>query len=217
MESLNNMNREKRDDSNKTLLINIFKKAYETYQNGIIYNKKEAFGCNLCPQELRKGELEEDFRDVIECHINDGIDRGSIENPTKGFVANAAFNEEKVPLKKKENLVRGTTCQERSFLHSVHYRNLTEKVIHDNFSTKSLDAAIREISKDKNNKCSMSFVNLLNDVKKMKNVPERLNVLISELTKDSPVSIWLPSYDIADYDLLTKFLKKECNVFQDSL
>ena len=63
----------------------------------------------------------------------------------------------------------------------------------------------------------MSFFNLLNAVKKMKKVPEGLNFLISELRKDSPVSIWLPSYDIADYDLLTKFLKKECNVFQDSL
>ena len=54
----------------------------------------------------------------------------------------------------------------------------------------------------------MSFVNLLNDVKKMKKVPEGLKFLISELRKDSPVIIWLPSYDISDYDLPTKFLKK---------
>ena len=91
------MNRELRDDSNKTLLINIFNKAYEIYQHGIIYNKEEAFGCALCPQELKKGEFEEDFKNVIECHINDGIDMGSIENPTKGLVANEDFTEEKFP------------------------------------------------------------------------------------------------------------------------
>ena len=54
-------------------------------------------------------------------------------------------------------------------------------------------------------------------IKKMKKVPNGLHFLISELRKDAPVSIWLPSYDNYDYDLLTLFLKKECNVFNDSV
>ena len=36
----------------------------------------ESFSCNDCPGELLEDDSEENYKDVIECHIADGIDMG---------------------------------------------------------------------------------------------------------------------------------------------
>ena len=47
----------------------VFLKAFEIFLHATQYNPKDAFGCNKCPEELLKGESEEDFKDIKEVHI----------------------------------------------------------------------------------------------------------------------------------------------------
>ena len=37
-------------------------------------------GIHLCPEELEKDEIKEDYKDIIEVHITNGIDMGCKEN-----------------------------------------------------------------------------------------------------------------------------------------
>ena len=64
---------------------NVFLKAFEIYIHATQYNTEYAFGCNKCPGELLKGETEDNFGNVREVHISDGIDMGNMQYPTKGF------------------------------------------------------------------------------------------------------------------------------------
>ena len=62
----------------------VFLKAFEIYIHAIHatqYNPEDAFGCNKCPVELLKGESEDDFEDVKEVHISDGLDMGNMQYP----------------------------------------------------------------------------------------------------------------------------------------
>ena len=60
----------------------VFLKAFEIYIHATQYNPEDAFGCNKCPGELLKGESEDDFEDVKEVHISDGIDMGNMQYPS---------------------------------------------------------------------------------------------------------------------------------------
>ena len=57
-------------------------KVFEIYIHATQYNPEDAFGCNKCPGELLKGESEDDFEDVKEVHISDGIDMGNMQYPS---------------------------------------------------------------------------------------------------------------------------------------
>ena len=46
----------------------------------LTFKQWRCFGSPLCPEELEKGEIKEDYKDVIEVHITDGIDMGYKEN-----------------------------------------------------------------------------------------------------------------------------------------
>ena len=49
----------------------------------------------------------------------------------------------------------------------------------------------------------------------LKTVPSQYRLLLTEINKCTPVSIWLPSYDNIDYKILKAFLLEEHNVFDD--
>ena len=74
----------------------MFYKAFETYIHAINYVVEDAFGCDLCPSELKERENEDDYKDVRELHICDGIDMGCQENEAKGFVDEELFCMQKV-------------------------------------------------------------------------------------------------------------------------
>ena len=73
-----------------------FLKAFEIYIHATQYNPEDAFGCNKCPGELLKGESEDDFEDVKEVHISDGIDMGNMQYPSKGLLERDLFKVPKV-------------------------------------------------------------------------------------------------------------------------
>ena len=75
----------------------VFLKAFEIYIHATHYNTEDAFGCNQCPGELKKGENEDDFEDEREVHICDGIDMGNMQYPTKSMVEKDLFQVPKVP------------------------------------------------------------------------------------------------------------------------
>ena len=94
----NSLNSEDRDDTNEIpvkLQIKVFQKAFEIYLHATKYDTETAFGCELCPKELMKGESEENY-DETEVHICDGIDMGCKENESKGFIDKDVFSVEKV-------------------------------------------------------------------------------------------------------------------------
>ena len=77
----------------------VFLKAFEIFIHATQYNPKDAFGCNKCPEELLKGESEEDFKDIKEVHICDGIDMGNMQYPSKGLLERDLFKVPKVLLR----------------------------------------------------------------------------------------------------------------------
>ena len=77
----------------------VFLKAFEIFIHARQYNPKDAFGCNKCPEELLKGESEEDFKDIKEVHICDGIDMGNMQYPSKGLLERDLFKVPKVLLR----------------------------------------------------------------------------------------------------------------------
>ena len=74
----------------------VFLKAFEIYIHVTQYNPEDAFGCNKCPGELLKRESVDDFEDVKEVHISDGIDMGNMQYPSKGLLERDLFNVPKV-------------------------------------------------------------------------------------------------------------------------
>ena len=64
----------------------VFLKAFEIFIHATQYNTEDAFGCSKCPEELLKGESEDDYETIREVHISDGIDMGNMQYPTKGLI-----------------------------------------------------------------------------------------------------------------------------------
>ena len=93
----------------------VFLKAFEIYIHATQYNPEDAFGCNKCPGELLKGESEDDFEDVKEVHISDGIDMGNMQYPSKGLLERDLFNVPKV--------TTGVYCSVTSELFRVNISN----------------------------------------------------------------------------------------------
>ena len=75
VDSKNKTNEEERNEDRKTPK-HVFYKAFEIYIYAQIVKVKECFGCPLCPEELEKGEIKEEYKGIIEVHITDGIDMG---------------------------------------------------------------------------------------------------------------------------------------------
>ena len=91
----NILNSEERGDEGNISKL-VFYKAFEIYIHAINYVVEDAFGCDLCPSELKEGENEDDYENVRELHICDGIDMGCQENEAKGFVDEELFRVQKV-------------------------------------------------------------------------------------------------------------------------
>ena len=66
-------------------------KAFEIFIHATQYNTEDAFGCSKCPDELLKGESEDDYETIREVHISDGIDMGNMQYPTKGLIGQDLF------------------------------------------------------------------------------------------------------------------------------
>lgn len=76
--------------------IKVFQNAFEIYLHATKYDTATAFGCDMCPKELKEGEYEEDFNETV-VHICDGINMGCQENESKEFVNKELLLVEKVP------------------------------------------------------------------------------------------------------------------------
>ena len=86
----NDLNCEQRGEDTK-ITRSVFFKGFEIYIHAIKYDAEEAFGCPKCPCELSRGEKEEDFENIREVHITDGIDMGCMQNEKKGIVTKEMF------------------------------------------------------------------------------------------------------------------------------
>ena len=91
----NDLNSEQRGEEIE-ISRSVFFKAFEIYIQAIKYDVEEAFGCKQCPGELLRGEKEEDFENIREVHITDGIDMGNMQNEKKGIVSKEMFEIPKV-------------------------------------------------------------------------------------------------------------------------
>ena len=69
----------------------VFLRAFEIVIHATQYNTEDAFGCSKCPDELLKGESEDDYETIREVHISDGIDMGNMQYPTKGLIGQDLF------------------------------------------------------------------------------------------------------------------------------
>ena len=92
--------------------------------HSLIYDKELAFSCEKCPNPLKVGEREEDFENIFECHVIDGINMGNIEKPKKGLSV-SIFDEVKV-----ENvLVKGAEAEDRTAISTPKMRQLLNTLI----------------------------------------------------------------------------------------
>ena len=68
----------------------VFEKAYGKFIF-MLNVEAESFECEKCPKELVKGDAENNYKDVIDVHIADGIDMGNITNMVKGVPEDELF------------------------------------------------------------------------------------------------------------------------------
>ena len=61
--SLNSLNKDFRGSST-SIPIRIFNKAVEIFMHSLVYDKELAFSCEKCPNPLKVGEREEDFKNM---------------------------------------------------------------------------------------------------------------------------------------------------------
>ena len=162
-----------------------------------------------CPAELGKYENEEDFDD-IECHISDGIDMGCQENVTKGMVPDDIFRIERTG----DQLVRGTECYERAILPKKAMRKSLLECVDMDFNKQSIKAALHEIGLQPDNPRCVAIKNLLEFVGSKSRVDDCYRELLTELAKDSPISIWLPGLESQSFVTLRSFLICERNIFE---
>ena len=108
IKSRNSLNKDFRGSSTE-IPIRIFHKGVEIYMHSLVYNKELAFNCEKCPKILGRNKREEDFQNVFECHVIDGINMGNIEKPRK-TLTDDIFEENKV-----ENIImKGVEAADRT-------------------------------------------------------------------------------------------------------
>ena len=71
----------------------------------------------------------------------------------------------------------------------------------------------KDLKKEDNNNITQTVGSVLEDLAKIKVIPNVYKQLISELRKDSPISSWLPSFIRKDTILLLSFLEEEDDIF----
>ena len=97
-----------------------------------VYDKELAFSCEKCPNPLKVGELEEDFENIFECNVIDGINLGNIEMPKKGLSLRI-FDEA------KENvLVKGAEAVDKTAISTPKMRQLLKTLINSLFDKHNL-------------------------------------------------------------------------------
>jgi len=62
----------------------VFNEAYGKFVF-MLETEDESFKCNSCPQELEKGDTEENYKGIVDVHIADGIDMGNITKYGQGY------------------------------------------------------------------------------------------------------------------------------------
>ena len=76
-----------------------------------------------------------------------------------------------------------------------------------------MKSVAKDLKKETNNNITQTVGSVLEDLAKLKGVPNVYKQLISELRKDSPISSWLPSFIRKDTILLLSFLEEEDDIF----
>ena len=110
--------------------------------HSLIYDKELAFSCEKCPNPLKVGEPEEDFENIFECHVIDGINMGNIEKPKKGLSV-SIFDEAKV-----ENvLVKGAEAVDRTAISTPKMRQLLKILIDSLFDKHILKETLSQWQK----------------------------------------------------------------------
>ena len=139
--SLNYLNKDF-SGSSTSIPIRIFKKAVEIFMHSLVYDKELAFSCEKCPNPLKVGEREEDFENIFECHVIDGINMGNIEKPKKGLSV-IIFDEAKV-----ENvLVKGAEAVDRTAISTPKMRQLLKILIDSLFDKHILKETLSQWQK----------------------------------------------------------------------
>ena len=105
----NSLNR-RHCDIDRDIPRHVFYKAFEIFIFSLNYDAKVAFHCLDCPEPLDKNESEEDYPEVCEVHITDGVDMGCQENNIKGIVPDDIFKLQR----SSEELIIGIDCSEGS-------------------------------------------------------------------------------------------------------
>ena len=191
----------------------IFCKGYEIFIHSLVYDKKQAWGCDLCPKQLdpKCGKFEEDF-ETIECHVSDGINMGTIENDIKGYTEKDIFEEEK-----DDSLtVKGIEAKERTYLDKIKHRKIVQVLSKSSMKHSDVQEAILKLKscrKSRNLELVINLLVMLAD--QYQGIPESYKLLVAELGKCTPISVLLPSHDQLDYKILQTFLDEQHNIFSE--
>ena len=189
----------------------VFHKAFEIFIHALKF-PKNAMYCEKCPGELIEGQTEDLFEGEIEVSIIDGVNMGCIQNAAKGFVDQDNFEEEKVD----DIVIAGVEAKDRTFVNLKSQRDIL-KNLHKSFSKSTLKAAIKKFSKTKTDDCSQTVLDLLIYMEKFHLVPEGYQILVKELSLETPVSALLTAYSSNRklYQNFLNYLESKRDIFSN--
>ena len=111
--------------------------------------------------------------------------------------------------------VEGIECSERSILPHKNHRDKIAALIENNFSKPTVLSTIKLLQREDKNSCCKAVCDILKYLQKLSDVPQSYKNLLMEIRKDSPISIWLPSYSQSDSELLLNFLYEKTEIFNN--
>ena len=109
----------------------------------------------MCPQELEKGENEDDFND-IEYSIIDGIDMGCQTNDAKGHIKPEYFHEEKIHNMK----VHGIEVKDHAFIVLKTNRDTISYLLKNIKKANILSRSLKKIGKKVDENMSSALVEI---------------------------------------------------------
>ena len=178
----------------------------------------ESFSCQECPEEMSEGESEENYKDVIECHIADGIDMGNITNMVKGIPENELFGQEP-PAESK--VKKGVEAGDRTYLNIKAHRDVIANLLENRDDQKALPNTLKKLNskgkhalpKTEHMKVVHQLIEYINSI--ATRVPIGFTDLLYEIHLETPISALVPSNNDEAHALLRAYLDSEDDIFSN--
>ena len=194
-------------DTNGSLTWDIWQKGYDLFLDAIEFGN--ANECKDCPEELPEGDHEENYKDIIEIHLGDGICSGNEINSIKGIPEDKIYGTvaPEGSIEKK-----GVEAKDRTFLLSGT-RETLKRLVKNRDTITALKIATSSLKKIVKKEAYAEYVYQLLDFIKVEcqsiNLPIGYYGLFDELSRETSITALFSSHDTDAYLVLNNYLNEK--------